>query len=215
MSRGRRVAMRIGELAQRAAVTPDTIRYYERVGLLGRAPRAPNRYRDYAAATLDDLRFIHKAQALGLKLHDIQEVMEVAAGGAAPCGPLRAQPPPRARGGGVDAVFKQVRGVVRVVSGSSGGSAATAHYNLVSTDTTGHAESVEVTYAPAQLSYGELLRVFFTVAHNPTELDRQGPDEGTQYRSVVFYSTDAHRRAPPPPKYHPRRHHLLTPPTPT
>jgi DNA-binding transcriptional MerR regulator len=82
--------MRIGELAQRAAVTPDTIRYYERVGLLGRAPRAPNRYREYAAATLDDLRFIHKAQALGLKLHDIQEVMEVAAGGRAPCEHVRA-----------------------------------------------------------------------------------------------------------------------------
>jgi peptide-methionine (S)-S-oxide reductase len=96
---------------------------------------------------------------------------------------------------GVDALFKHVRGVVRVVSGYSGGSAATAHYNLVSTDTTGHAESVEVTYDPAQLSYGELLRVFFTVAHDPTELDRQGPDEGTQYRSAVLYSSDAQRRA--------------------
>src|SRR5260370_24844462 len=99
MSRGRRVAMRIGELAQRAAVTPDTIRYYERVGLLGRAPRAPNRYRDYAAATLDDLRFIHKAQALGLKLHDIQEVMEVAAGGRAPREHRRAGLPPPPPGG--------------------------------------------------------------------------------------------------------------------
>src|SRR5713101_863559 len=96
---------------------------------------------------------------------------------------------------GVDAVFKHVRGVVRVVSGYSGGSAATAHYNLVSTDTTGHAESVEVTYDPAQVTYGELLRVFFTVAHDPTQLDRQGPDEGTQYRSVVFYATDAQRQA--------------------
>lgn len=82
--------MRIGELAQRASVTPDTIRYYERVGLLGRAPRAPNRYRDYGADTLDDLRFVHKAQALGLKLQDIREVMEIAAGGRAPCEHVRA-----------------------------------------------------------------------------------------------------------------------------
>ncbi len=96
---------------------------------------------------------------------------------------------------GVDAVFKHVRGVVRVVSGYSGGSAATAHYGLVSTQTTGHAESVEVTFDPAQVSYGDLLRVFFTVAHDPTELNRQGPDEGTQYRSVVFYASDAQRQA--------------------
>ncbi len=96
---------------------------------------------------------------------------------------------------GVDAVFRHVRGVVRVVSGYSGGNAASAHYNLVSTDTTGHAESVEVTYDPTQVSYGELLRVFFTVAHDPTQLNRQGPDEGTQYRSVVFYASDAQQRA--------------------
>src|SRR5437899_9519573 len=96
---------------------------------------------------------------------------------------------------GVDAVFKHVRGVVRVVSGYSGGSAATAHYGVVSTHTTGHAESVEVTFDPTQVSYGDLLRVFFTVAHDPTELNRQGPDEGTQYRSVVFYANDGQRRA--------------------
>src|SRR5437899_5313381 len=88
---------------------------------------------------------------------------------------------------GVDAVFKHVRGVVRVVSGYSGGSAATAHYGVVSTHTTGHAESVEVTFDPTQVSYGDLLRVFFTVAHDPTELNRQGPDDGPQYRSAVFY----------------------------
>src|SRR3989449_3274233 len=81
---------------------------------------------------------------------------------------------------GVDAVFKHVRGVVRVVSGYSGGSGATAHYGLVSSHTTGHAESVEVTFDPAQVSYGDLLRVFFTVAHDPTELNRQGPDEGSR-----------------------------------
>src|SRR5207302_1552000 len=76
-----------------------------------------------------------------------------------------------------------------------GGSAATAHYGQVSTHTTGHAESVEVTFDPAQVSYGDLLRVFFTVAHDPTELNRQGPDEGTQYRSAIFYATDAQWRA--------------------
>src|SRR5256884_1242582 len=96
---------------------------------------------------------------------------------------------------GVDAVFKHVRGVVRVVSGYSGGSAATAHYGVVSTHTTGHAESVEVTFDPTQVSYGDLLRVFFTVAHDPTELNRQGPDEGPQYRSAIFYATDAQRQA--------------------
>ena len=88
---------------------------------------------------------------------------------------------------GVDAVFKHVRGVARVVSGYSGGSAATAHYGLVSTHTTGHAESVEVTFDPTQVSYGDLLRVFFTVAHDPTQLNRQGPDWGTQYRSAIFF----------------------------
>src|SRR5207245_7494697 len=96
---------------------------------------------------------------------------------------------------GVDAVFKHVRGVVRVVSGYSGGSGATAHYGLVSTHTTGHAESVEVTFDPTQVSYGDLLRVFFTVAHDPTQLNRQGPDEGPQYRSAVFYANDGQRRA--------------------
>src|SRR5437879_2115642 len=103
---------------------------------------------------------------------------------------------------GVDAVFKHVRGVVRVVSGYSGGSAATAHYGQVSTHTTGHAESVEVTFDPAQVSYGDLLRVFFTVAHVPTPLNRQRPPEGTQSRSAIFYPTHAHPRAapsPPPP----------------
>src|SRR5436305_11186805 len=80
---------------------------------------------------------------------------------------------------GVDAVFRHVRGVLHVVSGYAGGSAATARYELVSTDTTGHAESVEVTVDPQQVSYQQLLRVFFTVAHDPTQRHRQGPDEGT------------------------------------
>jgi peptide-methionine (S)-S-oxide reductase len=91
---------------------------------------------------------------------------------------------------GVDAVFKHVKGVARVVSGYSGGRAATAEYEVVSTGATGHAESVEITYDPSQVSYSELLRVFFTVAHDPTELNRQGPDTGTQYRSAIFYASE-------------------------
>lgn len=82
--------MRIKELGQRAGVAPDTVRYYERVGLLGPAARAPNGYREYDDEALEDLRFIQKAQALGLKLRDIREVMEIAAGGRAPCTHVRA-----------------------------------------------------------------------------------------------------------------------------
>jgi len=91
---------------------------------------------------------------------------------------------------GVDAVFKHVRGVSTVVSGYAGGSAATAHYEVVSSGTTGHAESVKITYDPSQVSYAELLRIFFSVAHEPTELNRQGPDTGPQYRSAIFYTTE-------------------------
>jgi peptide-methionine (S)-S-oxide reductase len=96
---------------------------------------------------------------------------------------------------GVDAVFRHVRGVLHVVSGYAGGGAATAHYPIVSTGMTGHAESVQVVFDPARVSYDELLGVFFTVAHDPTELNRQGPDVGTQYRSAVFYSSEAQDRA--------------------
>jgi peptide-methionine (S)-S-oxide reductase len=95
---------------------------------------------------------------------------------------------------GVDAVFKHVRGVSSVVSGYSGGSGETAQYETVSTGTTGHAESVKITYDPSQVSYSELLRVFFSVATDPTELNRQGPDEGTQYRSMVFYADEDQRK---------------------
>jgi peptide-methionine (S)-S-oxide reductase len=96
---------------------------------------------------------------------------------------------------GVDAVFKHVKGVVQVVSGYAGGRAPTAHYELVSTGETGHAESVEVTYDPAQVSYRQLLQVFFTVAHDPTELNRQGHDVGSQYRSAIFYESDEQQKA--------------------
>ena len=96
---------------------------------------------------------------------------------------------------GVDAVFKHVKGVTKVVSGYSGGSAANAHYELVSNGNTGHAESVRVQFDPAQVSYQQLLQVFFKVAHNPTQLNRQGPDSGTQYRSVIFYNSIEQQKA--------------------
>lgn len=94
---------------------------------------------------------------------------------------------------GMEAIFESLRGVSNVVSGYSGGSAATAHYEIVSTGMTGHAESVEITFDPAKISFGELLKVYFSVAHDPTELNRQGPDEGTQYRSVIFYTSTAQK----------------------
>jgi peptide-methionine (S)-S-oxide reductase len=95
---------------------------------------------------------------------------------------------------GVDGVFKHVKGVSRVVSGYAGGNLPDPNYEMVSTGTTGYAESVEITYDPKQLSYAELLKIFFSVATDPTELNRQGPDEGTQYRSIVFYRNDRQRQ---------------------
>ncbi len=90
---------------------------------------------------------------------------------------------------GVEAVFERLNGVNNVVSGFAGGSKTTAHYEIVSMGITGHAESVQITYDPSKISYGQLLKVFFAVAHDPTELNYQGPDEGTQYRSSIFYAT--------------------------
>src|SRR6202030_3348081 len=95
---------------------------------------------------------------------------------------------------GIQAVFQHVKGVINATSGYSGGAANAAEYELVSTGETGHAESVKITYDPSQITYGQLLRVFFSVAHDPTQLNRQGPDSGTQYRSVVFYSNDEQKR---------------------
>jgi peptide-methionine (S)-S-oxide reductase len=92
---------------------------------------------------------------------------------------------------GVEAVFRHVRGVREAVSGYAGGSASTATYEQVSTGTTGHAESVRVRFDPRIVSYRQLLDIFFTVAHDPTQLDRQGPDVGSQYRSVIFFITPA------------------------
>jgi peptide-methionine (S)-S-oxide reductase len=95
---------------------------------------------------------------------------------------------------GIQAVFQHTKGVISAISGYSGGSAKTAEYELVSTGETGHAESVQITYDPSKITYGQLLRVFFSVAHDPTQLNRQGPDEGTQYRSSIFYGTDEQKR---------------------
>ena len=95
---------------------------------------------------------------------------------------------------GVEGVFEKLKGVKEAVSGYSGGARETAQYDIVSTGTTGHAESVQVTYDPSQIGYGTLLKVFFSVAHDPTELNYQGPDHGTQYRSAIFYSGEEQRR---------------------
>jgi peptide-methionine (S)-S-oxide reductase len=95
---------------------------------------------------------------------------------------------------GVQGVYEHVKGVTRAVSGYSGGSKETAHYEMVGTERTGHAESVQITYDPQQISYGKILQIFFSVAHNPTELNYQGPDTGTSYRSAIFYANDEQKR---------------------
>jgi peptide-methionine (S)-S-oxide reductase len=95
---------------------------------------------------------------------------------------------------GVQAVFQHVKGVVSATSGYSGGAANTAEYEVVSTGSTGHAESVKIVYNPSRITYGQLLNIFFSVAHDPTQLNRQGPDQGTQYRSVIFYGNDEQKK---------------------
>jgi len=95
---------------------------------------------------------------------------------------------------GVQGVFQHVKGVRGVLSGYAGGERTTADYETVSTGTTGHAESVQIVFDPAQISYGEILRVYFSVAHDPTQLNRQGPDVGTQYRSSIFFANDAQKK---------------------
>ena len=87
---------------------------------------------------------------------------------------------------GVQGVYQHVKGVTKVLAGYAGGAESTAHYMMVGSGTTGHAESVDITYDPGKISYGKLLQIFFSVVHNPTELNRQGPDSGSQYRSAVF-----------------------------
>jgi len=95
---------------------------------------------------------------------------------------------------GVEAVFEHVKGVKSAQSGYAGGRIVSPTYEQVSSGSTGHAESVRVVYDPSQVTYGQLLRVFFSVAHDPTQLNRQGPDVGTQYRSAIFYATDSQKR---------------------
>jgi peptide-methionine (S)-S-oxide reductase len=95
---------------------------------------------------------------------------------------------------GIQAVFQHLKGVSSATSGYSGGTANTAHYEDVSTGETGHAESVKVVFDPSQISYGQILMIFFSVGHNPTELNRQGPDYGSQYRSSIFYSNEEQKK---------------------
>jgi peptide-methionine (S)-S-oxide reductase len=95
---------------------------------------------------------------------------------------------------GTQAVFERVKGVISTAAGYAGGAAGTATYEQVTTETTGHAESVQVVYDPSRITYGQLLRVFFSVAHDPTELNRQGPDVGTSYRSAIFYTNEEQKR---------------------
>ena len=95
---------------------------------------------------------------------------------------------------GVQGVFEHVRGVTKVLSGYSGGEKSTAQYEMVSNGRTGHAESVQIVFDPKEVSYGELLQVYFSVTHDPTELNRQGPDTGTQYRSNIFYADESQKK---------------------
>ena len=118
--------------------------------------------------------------------------------GAAPAAPARPDATQTAvlAGGcfwGVEGVFERMRGVRGVVSGYAGGDPSAATYEKVGTGRTGHAESVQITFDPDEVSYADILRVFFSVAHDPTQLNRQGPDTGTQYRSAIFYTSDAQR----------------------
>jgi peptide-methionine (S)-S-oxide reductase len=95
---------------------------------------------------------------------------------------------------GVQAVYQHTKGVISATSGYAGGSADTAHYEQVGTGSTGHAESVKIVYDPSQITYGQILMIFFSVAHNPTELNKQGPDWGTQYRSSIFYANEGQNK---------------------
>jgi len=95
---------------------------------------------------------------------------------------------------GLQGMFEHVQGVTQVVAGYSGGEKATAHYQMVGTETTGHAESVKITFDPKRISYGQLLRLYFSVAHDPTQLDRQGPDRGPSYRSEIFFANKSQER---------------------
>jgi len=145
------------------------------------------------------------AVAVGISIFTAHN--RAAGGGAAAAVPAAATDEPLAKtrgketavvaGGcfwGVQAVFQHVKGVISATSGYAGGTAKYPEYEQVSTGTTGHAESVKIVYDPSQITYGQLLRIFFSVAHDPTQLNRQGPDTGTQYRSAIFYGNDEQKR---------------------
>jgi peptide-methionine (S)-S-oxide reductase len=151
----------------------------------------------YARKLRATARFVILLPLLGVLACGAAHGQVPAYAGSAPAPPPKVEQTAVLSGGcfwGVDAVFKHVKGVENVVSGYSGGSSVTAHYEIVSTGMTGHAESVKITYDPTKVAYSDLLRVFFSVAHNPTELNRQGPDSGSQYRSVVFYADEQQKQ---------------------
>jgi peptide-methionine (S)-S-oxide reductase len=149
-------------------------------------------------------RFIRSALPLGLLL--LLTACNASAAGRTPISAANADVSLAAHSGkekavfaggcfwGTQTVFERVKGVIATTVGYAGGSASTATYDQVTTETTGHAESVEVVYDPAKITYGQLLRIFFSVAHDPTQLNRQGPDVGTSYRSVIFYSNNDQKR---------------------
>jgi len=153
------------------------------------------------------LRFIFRGFAILAAVLPLGKGAACSTGGAsvaipnpsvdAPLAPAKGQQTAVLAGGcfwGIQAVFEHLKGVIRATSGYSGGAADTAQYEKVSTGRTGHAEAVQVTYDPSQISYGQILRVFFSVAHDPTQLNHQGPDDGTQYRSVIFYGNDEQKK---------------------
>jgi peptide-methionine (S)-S-oxide reductase len=150
-------------------------------------------------------RYLFPRAALVLVVSAVMACSAATASGPAIPDPALDAPLAKARGSqtavlaggcfwGIEAVFEHVKGVSEVKSGYSGGSPETAQYEKVGTGRTGHAESVHITYDPSQISYGQLLKVFFSVAHDPTELNRQGPDTGTQYRSAIFFANEEQKR---------------------
>lgn len=161
-----------------------------------------------SARLFSSLKSNRKGSLIVLMLVACGALVQVAVGGAEPAvvipapaidSPKTAGPVQTAvvAGGcfwGVQGVFQHLRGVRQAVSGYAGGAKATAEYETVSSGATGHAESVQITYDPALVSFGEILQVFFSVAHDPTQLNRQGPDRGTQYRSAIFYADDEQKR---------------------
>jgi peptide-methionine (S)-S-oxide reductase len=149
-------------------------------------------------------RFLKPSFVLGIALTLLG--CSLAAASNPPIPPAKVDAPPAAKPGkatavfaggcfwGTQAVFERVKGVLDTAAGYSGGSAQTGTDDQVTTETTGHAESVQVVYDPSRITYGQLLRIFFSVAHDPTELNRQGPDVGTSYRSAIFYSDEDQKR---------------------